>query len=290
MKGKSNNFPYPVLCAGSSDYVEASFNIQQITPIKAEGFEIYVNIEYDLECSGLEKLIMEGKAEVYSYIFCAETSYRRTSKFSDKILNMSLSKKELSGKVTIGTYIIALDDINEFTCEELNKDFWSGGADINKGDKLAIGDEIAFSLDSYDPLRPVKSIFQFQKAPDNKVSFFLDWNGNKIIVYFNQELWNKYLEVARANELKSYIPALIIIPALIETFIYMKQNCGEDYIKEKNWYKSIDRQLRLKKIDLQTTDRSLFDIANDMLHNGVLTALNCVERAFAAYKEQEDKK
>lgn len=289
MKGKSNNYPYPVLCCGSSDYNDSSFSIRQITPIKTEGFEIFVNLEYALDCLGLEKLIAEGKAGVFAFIFCAETSYRRTYKFSDNILNMSLSKKELSGKVMIETYLIALEDIKEFSCNELNKDFWSGRIKINKGDKLAIGDEISFSLDSYDPLRPVKSIFQFQKAPDNKVSLFLDWNGNKIIVFLNKELWNKYIEVAKANELKNYIPALIVIPSLVETLNYMKQNSGDED-KEKNWYKSINRQLRLKKIDLMTNDRSLFDIANDMLHNGVLTALNCVERTFAAYKEQEDKR
>ena len=111
--------------------------------------------------------------------------------------------------------MIALEDIKEFSCNELNKDFWSGRIEINKGDKLAIGDEISFSLDSYDPLRPVKSIFQFQKAPDNKVSLFLDWNGDKIIVFLNKELWNKYIEVAKANELKNYNLMRLFLKTLI---------------------------------------------------------------------------
>jgi len=287
---KSSNFPYPALYTGSPDYNNAFFNIKQITPIKTEGFEIFVNIEYDLECSGLEKMIKDEKAAVYANVFCSKTSYRKSFIFTGNTLNMSLSKKELSNRVVIRTHIIAIENAPGFSCDELNNEFWNDDVNINKGDKLAIGDEISFSVDSYDPLRPVKSIFQFKEAPDNKRSLFLDWNGNKVIVFLSPELFVKYKEIAKANELRNYIPALIVIPALVETFIYIKQSIDDDTVKNKSWYKSIDRQLRLKKIDILTTNKSYFEIANDILHNGIFTALNCVERAFATYREQEDRR
>ena len=109
MKQSNQNFPYPVLIKGSTDYNEScTFSISLNSYQKEIAGFITLSLGYDLSSPGLEKMVENEDASVVIQLICRETSVRKLFSFNEKKdLDISLNKKDFSGIVEINSFIVS---------------------------------------------------------------------------------------------------------------------------------------------------------------------------------------
>lgn len=279
MKLISKNYPYPILVSGSDDYINSKFEINILDGPKELDGEIVLEVSYILSSEGLMDLIENSKASVIIQVLCPFTSYRKIFVFSQNTLEIRIPKNCLGSKVKFSSYIVANMNMSNFTLEEHNKLYFSVPSEVKKGDRLAIGDVITFKLELYDALRPVASIITIKenclkKAPEINV----DLTNDKIIIYLDSTLFEKYKSMREFPELRLYLSVNIVMPAIIEALSEIKWNYTGDL--ERRWEISLNKMLKSMNIDIATTELSLYSIANKIFKNGLLTSMKSLEMFF----------
>ena len=279
MKLLDKNYPYPILIEGSNDYIESKFDLFIIDGPKEEADHIVLEVEYNLESNGLKNMIELGSAKVVIQASCNETSYRKCFVFKDKTLFIEIPKQYLGTKIEFSSYIVSTCDDNNFILPEHNNVFFDTPTSIRKGDRLAIGDIISFKLEFYDPLRPIASVVKIKENQSKKCEpINIDLTNDKIVIYLNKELFDKYKQLRQYPDLRLYLSTNIVMPAIIEALAEMKNNYyGE---QDKRWEMSIQKLLNSMKIDLQNTDLSLYSIANKIFKNGLYTSMKSLEKFY----------
>jgi hypothetical protein len=278
MKKNDVNYPYPILTSNNHDYVNCSFHAKLLNDLLIVNNEILIKLEYILNCNGIKEIIKDCKAKVMAQIKCSATSYRKIFSFEQNILEIKINKDDLVGKVIIHVYVVAIEDIDGFFMPEHNKDFFQNlSFKVFRGDKLALGDVISFNIDFYDPLRPIASVFSIRRSQNDKESLSLDYfSENKIVLFLNDELFDKYIRLRVNPEITVYLSSLIITPALVEILSFLKRE-NEEEVVGRRWHTSMLRTLQKLNIDISSTNLSLYTIANKILKNGLLSSFNCIE-------------
>lgn len=279
MKLNDKNYPYPILVAGSDDYCNCSFNIEIVDEPKEVNDNIVIELLYNLECHSLEKFIESKKITVIAQVLSKSTSYRKYYTFIKNRLNLSIDKSLLGSKVEINTYLTALEKIDNFILPEHNKLYFSFPMTIQKGDKLGFAETLTFDLKPYDALRPVASVVSIKV--DNRKEALpvdVDLTNDKIIIYLNSSLYEKYRELRQFPDIRLYLSNTIVMPAVIEALYEIKNN--PDLDRNKRWTTSIERVLKKMNIDLYSTEYSCYAIANLIFKNGIEVALASLEKFY----------
>lgn len=279
MKLLGKNYPYPILIEGSDDYIDSKFEINIIDGPKENEGNILLEIEYELSSKGLKQMIDNSDANVLVRVSCPSTSYRETFTFEGNTLEIEIPKNYLGAKVEFASFIVATKDINNFMLDEHNKTYFIMPSSIRKGDRLAIGDVVSFKLEFYDALRPIASIITIKENKIKKAeAVTVDLTNDKIIIYLNSDLFEKYKQLREYPDLRLYLSTNIVMPAIIEALAEMKWNYTPDL--EKRWELSLKKILKSIKVDLFTTELSLYTIANKIFKNGLFTSMKSLELFF----------
>lgn len=273
MKKTNINYPHPVLSSGNEDYLNSSFDIELVGDVSADSEKIIITVEYLLNCVGLEKLITSGKAKVSLYFESILADYRKTFSFdsNSKILEVEIKKDKINKSLIMKGYITAVDNISPFTLEEHNKEvFGSVPFVLRKGDVMAIAEHhYTIPLENYDPLADKPSIFIIRKQTINpKEPVSTDFSENKISIYLNEEMYDKYQKLYEASDVRSTLASLFAVPVLVDALNYIR-NLSDDEIIEvsnKKWYQVVMHRIKELNIDLKT-EGSLTKVANMILPN-----------------------
>lgn len=285
MKQNNQNFPYPVLIKGSQDYVNSSFSIMFSSLPKECGGYINFSISYELNCVGLQEMLNKKEAAVVLQVLCSETSYRKLFTFESQDIEISLNKKEFIGKIIINSFIVALEDKNNYLLKEHNSLYFSTEQTINKGDKLAIGETLSFKLNKYDSLRPISSIVLIKLNKLNKVAVDVDLSGEKIVIFLSKEIFDEYKMLREYPKLRSYLSVNLVLPAIAEALFELKNNY-ESLDQDKKWVFTLNKMLKSLDIDILATDLSCYSIANIIFKNGISYNLKTLENFFLNIKEE----
>ena len=286
MKQSNQNFPFPVLAKGSLDYqkdCKFSLVINQF-PKEVAGF-IFFALEYELTSDGLRRLIKEENASVLIQVVCRETSFRKVYLFQgQQVLPISINKKELSGLISINSFVVANRNVENFLLPEHNKEFFTLPSQINKGDKLAIGETISFKLNKFDSLRPIASIVSIKENKETKEDVDLDLSGEKIVIFLSKELFEEYKKLREFPELRNYLAINVVMPSLVEALSEMRNN-ADTIDMDKRWVMTLDKVLKQLEVDLYSSDLSCYAIANLIFRNGLKTSLESLYNYFFTDKE-----
>lgn len=270
-----NDFPNPVLATGRDDYIEGcKFNIiMDISEITVTTENINIPIKYSLVCKGLKKLIDDGKAAAVVEARCNDSSYSELFAFekNEEKMEISVLKYSVVKKVELNGFIIATEKISGFTCDELNELYFKGVTfEIGKGDILAGEEQKIVYIDDSELEKPLASIFNINKVPEQKEDIVPDFLGDKIEINVRENLFKLYNDFKNVNNgaLRRYVTGIIVYPVLVEAITKIKEVYSfesDEVSDEKRWFRAIEKKCEKLGIDLEFSDEPSVTIANKIL-------------------------
>lgn len=287
------DYPHPVLMPDGDDYdKKCLFSASMQEGVQEEENYVMFGLEYNLQCDELEKLINEGKAKVVVYVESPNSSFRQMLSFPKNELDIKIEVKKdmVSRKITAKPYIIATENIDNFSSECFNSEYFENTSfDIRKGDILAIEKQYDIVLDNIDMFRNCASVFSVRL--DEKVPYGVkvDYNDHKINIMINRMDYEKYRDLREQQEFRCLLSSTLIFPALVEAIEAMKRekNGGEEGILEKRWFLVLEKQLKRKNIVLGDTISSV-QIANELLGDILKSSLMSLENIADIMKKGEE--
>lgn len=244
-------FPYPVLAEFLDDYINNTFiSSASIEKIKDS---ITFKLESKIEDITLKRLIDNDKARYIFHIECPQTSYRTVVKTKDELTYHEVDAGKIVGRVQICVFIVAIDEIYNYTNETFVSDYKGIDFNIDKGNILAIGGQFNITVDKEkEELGKIPSIFSvLRKVTKEEVDLSVDIYDNKVKIWLPEKEYYNYQKIAGVPSLQPVLHSMIVLPVLIYIFEEIKKG-GIEGFEEYRWFKSIRKSLRIEKITLDS--------------------------------------
>ena len=280
-------YPYPLLALGRDDYSDEcsySFSIKA-DEIKVTDEYIEIPVSFELHCSSLEKMIIEGYIGFIVKVRSSATSFCRIYPFQpdqkDKVV--LIPKYDVSEKLELTGLIVANEAMPHFKCEEMN-DLYFGGMtfSLRKGDAIAMDTTRIIYIDDSELEKPIVSIFTINYMDSQEEAINVDFSDEKININLNKDLNKMYWGLKDFNNgaLRRYVTAVIeAIDIIRQHYI---GDTGEDY-SEKRWFRAIELKAEKKGYKLNEFVDSAAMLADVLLGGISLDAL----KSFKDMLEQE---
>ena len=291
MRIKAKLYPYPVLAPTfNNDYVESNFNIEITTQCSPN--EVVVNFTPILSNKGIKMLINEKKAGFVVHIECGLTSYRKLINIDEVGYTFKIPADKIEGVIYFCPFIIALQNINGYTNEKFNKDYIDLSFDLEKGNILAVGQEVSLMVEKEnDDLSNVPSIFAVTEIKDkDRVEIVIDNTGNKINIQLPEEEFNQFKIAMNNPATKSIIHSMIIIPALMKCFEDLKNPELFIQYSDKRWARALKKAVI--KLGLNFDCESLeginsFEVAQKIMDNTICRGIADIQNIAKLGEEDE---
>lgn len=244
MRIKAKLYPYPVLAPTfNNDYTESDFNIEISTQCLPT--EIIVTLTPILNNKGLKKLIDNKEASFVVHIECSLTSYRELIKINENGLQYRIHADRVEGLINFCPFIIAEQDIENYTNEKFNKDYEKTSFFIEKGNILAVGQEGSLRLEKEnDELTNVPSIFAVTEIKDpERTEILIDNTRDKINIQLPEKEFVQFKIAMNNPATISVLHSMIIIPALMKCFEDLKNSEFYMQYSEKRWTRAIKKAI-----------------------------------------------
>ncbi len=288
MKSVMNEFPNPVLSVGRDDYIESCIfgTVFEEDNITVTTDDIVIPIKYLLVCDGLQQFIEHGKAIPVIKVKSSASSYSRLFPFSPNETDMELHIPKFSvvKRIEISGSIVASEAINNFKCEgEFNElYFGSSTFEIRKGDILAREDSRIIYIDDTELEKPISSIFNVNKVPNQEEDIIPEFSDEKIDINLREELFNIYYKFKDFNNgaLRRYVTGIVVYPVLVEAvtricdFYQYNLDDGSD---DKRWFRAIEHKAEKIGIPLVNYMDSPATLADRLLGNISFDALRSLK-------------
>lgn len=269
---KAKLYPYPVLANFNDDYVDSKFNINVI--IQSFPNELIIQFKPELDNDGIKELIEKEMAYCCVHIECALTSYRKIVQVPLGGLEYSIPADSIEGPISFCPFIVASQEISNYTNSKLNKDYDGATFELEKGNILAIGQEVQTRVEKEnDDLANVPSIFAVTEIKDpQRKDIVIDNAGNKINIQLPTDTFFEFKVAMSSNpNSMSVLHSMIIIPALMKCFEDMKSKPEEFYTYEdRRWFRALKKAM--KKINLELSEENImsidaFSVAQKLMDN-----------------------
>jgi len=168
--------------------------------------------------------------------------------------------------VHICRFIIATEDIDNYTNTNFHADYSGFSFKIKKGDILALGTTQIFDADKdFDPLRSIPSIFRIKINKDTEAApIDIEYDSDKITVYLSEENYRLFKTLQLTKSLQPALAQFVIVPALVSILERIKVLKRDDEILEfedKRWYKVLVKKLKEHGINANATDWPISTVA-----------------------------
>lgn len=276
MRNAKWDFPHPLLIEGNDDYTTGSFALVEGKHItKGDKFEF--SFAYKLICPGLEKYILEHRAEVEIFASSSTAKFRerRCFPYGETTIRFHIPKNDIVKAVDFTAFIIANGD-DKFVLPEHNPEYYHGAAfSLRKGDILAISSTVTVDLDDSELQKPLTSIFRISETVDSNV--MPNFDDDKIEIFLPIETYGTYDKLkAHYPTIRRNLSAVVTLSALTEAIEIMR---FEDIIQYQGyrWFRALSNRLAQHEIDIRETEMQSMEIANLIYGDIVSDALNSLK-------------
>ncbi|MBT2583159.1 hypothetical protein [Planococcus sp. ISL-109] len=263
MKVKARNFPHPVLNPVSDDFLKGSFKGEIIEKIQ-ENDMLEFKIHLDLNNPDLQNLIRMKKASFNIHFECISTMQRFTFSKSEPDFKISIAKELLNKKVDVNFFILADQNIENYTNTDAHSDYTGVKFGIQKGDILAFSESQTIYIEK-QPMSNTNSIFKVSKATDPKApSISISLNENQIEIAIPEASYEKVGQLqAYGDDCNKVLISMLYLPALIDTLFNIQDMAqNQEYELEDiaglDWYRTLEK--RLQKMGYNIAELNLYDI------------------------------
>jgi hypothetical protein len=244
-------YPHPVLSYFSDDVIDSDFQAS-LKSSKTQNTYIF-EATCVTSCEGINQLIDDKKARFAFHFECPTTRFRKVFASFETNFTFQLAADYLEGKVQICSFILAAEDILDYSLPEFHSDYEGHSFYIKKGDVLAIDAERTFFAEKeIDPLKRIPSIFSIQpNRSENALPLDMDSSGHKIIIKLSEDNFEHYKAVSLNQNLQPLLSSLIIMPALVSILEMVKNGDEQEFdLEECRWYQVINSRLKELGIDI----------------------------------------
>ncbi len=278
---KYKMFPYPVLTEFTDDYVDSKFDV--LIEEVIHGFDRKLYFSATLKNDGLLQLIKDGKAQFVYHLECSQTGFREVVQTNAKMKDYVLEHEKVRGKLQICPFIVAAENISNYTNTAFHSDDDGISFDIEAGCVLAIGAPREMMIEpETDDLARIPSIFSIIRNLDSSVTYMtVETSRERIIIQLPLEDFTKYGLLDSGTMLPDVLNTMVVIPALVFALDEIKREKPEErYQYEENgrlWYTTIKKVLQ-ERFSCDIESRSFDDfntielaqrIINEPLHRAL---------------------
>lgn len=289
MEIRAKLYPYPVLAEFLTDYKTSSFTT--VINIEKDAYNPVIDFTSNVTNKEIKELITNHKASYAYHIECPQTSFRTVIKTSESNYKYTLSYKMIKGKVQICPFIVAEENVYNFTSTDLDDDYKGIIFNLEEGSIFAVGKQINLCIeDDVDDFSNAPSIFCIiPNADKSKQYMTVDYEGQKITIILPFYDYVNYKAINNNSIYFSLLHSITLIPALvyvIEEIIKIYAPDREELEKYK-WYKSLKNTLKTKhKIDLN--DSNLEDKINNPVELAFKLINNPLSNALSLLSSYDD--
>ena len=280
MKIKPRSFPYPVLSKFSDDITPNEFDIElQVTPSSAV-YRLEFNVV--LQHSEFADLITTAEASLVVHVECQTNFYRKAFLFQQWADEIQIPVGALTGRVEVTFLIVACDTIEDYQINGFHADYGDMKFHINKADALGLLETKYFDAEK-DPnaLKKISSIIQVARL-DNRESkaWQMELDDQKIFVRMPKADYERHGQMKDAPEINRSLCSLIVIPALVEALYQIKATTEGEKENERRqrWFRVLDSKLDSLGVDIQSSGKSMFEIAQMIMEDAGPDTLNELDK------------
>ncbi|MFC4102210.1 hypothetical protein [Paenibacillus xanthanilyticus] len=257
MQIKHRYFPHPVLCDFFNGFGEHKYEVELIS--EPEGDFYRFTAVFNTTSQTLKKMIHKRQACYLLHFECGHTRYRKVFTSNDETMSFIVPADQLENHVDVCPAIAAIEDIEKYSSDEFDEAYGDEPFSVSRGDILAVAEPLTLiTVKKKDSLRPVSSVFMFERLPDssNPIDFTLD--EDKITIYLPEEEFNN-LSLLNSNN-KAFAPMyslMAVVPVLVNVIEMIKSKNVSENETNKKWYAVIMNSIKKKNINMQDTSISI---------------------------------
>ncbi|MDM9630225.1 hypothetical protein [Robiginitalea aurantiaca] len=262
---KNFSLPYPALGL-PEDFTEGLFEVQPKVYISEDELHL-VEESVTITNDYIAKLYDNGMVTTVYKIVCPSTLYSHTEYDRKHII---LPVSNFANALNIEVFLVALTDINEYTDQSFNPDYFLGENHgifkVKKGNILGFAGSQRITLkDSY--IQGASGLFEFARRNEPDLPMYFDTEDQKITVYYPYSEGNlDIIKTLSVNKKLTFLN-LIILPALTQAFQVMKSASEDDRFEELidsyNWADFLNQEFP----DFANRNYSAFECAQLYLKN-----------------------
>lgn len=287
MRISNISLPHPIL--GLKDDIKGNFTIAPIVNLgKAD---IAIEIQVLVSNSTIEELIRDNKCGYCVELNCQNTLYRKSFIFVDKDFKIEISANELSGKVDVQVFMVALDQITNYHPTGINLDYMDHQFKLKKGDVIGYGGSFVFIVEkSYRNLKKLASFIVIEKNDDfDQGPVAYDLNGDRILVKLGKKEFEKSKLLQNFPNIPAIFHTAIIYPALMHAISSLFKDL--DSYGENMWSVYINQILEsndeLRELDRNDPD-SAVKAAQAILKDPLTRTLFAIQKLEESASEDPD--
>ena len=287
-------FPYPIVNKNKdlSDYLDnidykISFLSDDIKCLENSNSLLLKDIHISLNDTNLIEYINAGDLKSILIVESPESVFRKQYAISTAPKDIKLPLNNLSGKVTISSYLYATKDIDVYKSQNFIDEISRYKFSLRAYEIVGIDD--GFTIDiKHDDMsdNPSESIFEI--IPDSQVKFQryqADEGDSKIYIHLPKNQYNLYYQTKGSRYFENIYMSLIVIPTLVDVFNFLQSKLAEytdiiDLIESYPWFKSVAlafNRERNKELDLDVfRNINALELAQIIFRN---VSMNAIEDA-----------
>lgn len=241
-------YPYPVLSEFYDDYKGGKYSVEISIEQIFEGIQL--NFSSTLISDTLIEMLHSKKIRFIYHVECAQTGYREiiiTKKFKKTKV---ISASDLRGKVQICPYIVAAEDIPNYSNSDFHDDYADITFNIEYGCIMGIARQVDFVIENYETsIANTDSIFTIVKTSNDQgkeMQFNID--NDKIIIEMPVTEYFTYKQLNTQPQFRALLNSLTITPVLIYLFQELRYLPLDEYhqYEDYSWYIAIKKALKEK--------------------------------------------
>jgi hypothetical protein len=245
-------FPYPVLRPDVDDYTDGE--IQATVDIKsaANGLNIKASINFALSVPEITNLINKKQAN-YTVVFeCRDTYFRHAERSFVPSFECAFPKGSLRGEVVINPYVIASENIKNFSSSLVNSEFGPGPFHFSQGSVLAVDRPQSVYIDR-DVFSPISSVFVL--VPDENLTGH-EWqvklSFDKVHIAVSPDLKATIDSARNTRKNQAILINSIYFAAVMQCVSNLKRSNAD--FESYKWSRIIERKCHNLGLDLENHD------------------------------------
>ena len=275
MKLRPNKgFPYPVLSPYTDDYTEGMFDSEITGDI--HGFDFVIRFNATLTDEVMSNLLKEHKVELVYHIECSQTGYRDVHIAKDFIDEIKIPLKKLRGNVEVNSFIVAKENIENYTNPNLDEDYQDITISIRSGFMMAEGVQTDLPIkrkytDFIENNNPFVAIVPVDDKEANTMS--INILKDKITVIVPKKIATNYNVAQQSYKKRFVLYCMFLVPAIYRGLIFFKTATDVELsmMGDKLWVQSLEELLKsrfkLSIEDIKDKDESdLYDLAQEIMN------------------------
>lgn len=263
MQIRNKYFTYPVIAYGNDSYDGSSFKTD--VNYETEAHKIKFIFTADLADDMLLSMIADGSVKYAHHIECQQTCFRKLFLTDKADFTCVLNESDVNGLVQVCSFVMADDDIVNYTNTSFGRDYRGFKFNIDRGCILGIGDSVNITINKErEDITKTSSIFSIHRNLNpNETELKVKTIDKKIIISIPEKTCNQYLNLSNNTMFLPMLHSMVVLPALMQVLSELKDASRENELykyEQMHWFRALKKTAEKLNIKFESEDIASMDI------------------------------